>query len=140
MTDGTSPAIGDVWRYPFLWSREASRGETEGRKAPPVAMALVTRNSAGDLEVLMVPITSQPPRDNPFAIAVPDTERRRAGLDAHVPLWIIVDEANIDLPEHSYYFEPGAKIGAFSARFTKTVQTLMIQAIKERRLSRTMRR
>lgn len=88
----------------------------------------------------MVPITSQPPRDNPFAIPVPDTERRRAGLDPHIPLWIIVDEPNIDLPEHSYYFEPGAKMGAFSTRFTKAVQTLMIQAIKERRLSRTLRR
>lgn len=140
MNDATGPAIGDVWRYPFLWSREASRGETEGRKARPVAMTLVTRNSAGDLEVLMVPITSQPPRDNPFVIPIPDTERRRAGLDARIPLWIVVDEANIDLLEHSYYFEPGGKMGAFSARFTKAVQALMIQAIKERRLSRTMRR
>ncbi|TPE47900.1 hypothetical protein [Amaricoccus solimangrovi] len=76
MNDAKGPAIGDVWRYPFLWSREASRGETEGRKTRPVAMALVTRNSAVDLEVLMVPITSQPPQDNPFAIPVPDTESR----------------------------------------------------------------
>lgn len=140
MNDAPSPAVGDVWRYPFLWSREATQGETEGRKARPVAMTLVTHNSADDLEVLMVPITSQPPRDNPFAIRVPDTERRRAGLEPHIPLWIIVDEANIDLPEHSYYFEPGAKMGAFSTRFTKAVQTLMIQAIKEQRLSRTVRR
>lgn len=56
-----------------------------------MAMTLVTRNSAGDLEVLLAPITSQPRRDNPFAIPVPDTERRRAGLDARIPLWIIVD-------------------------------------------------
>lgn len=86
MNDAPSPTIGDVWRYPFLWSREATHGETEGRKARPVDMTLVTHNSADDLEVLMVPITSQPPRDNPFAIRVPDTERRRAGLEPHIPL------------------------------------------------------
>lgn len=102
-------------------------------------MTLVMCNSASDLEVLTAPITSQSPRDNPFAIPVPDTERRRADLDAHIPLWILVDAANTDLPEHGYYFWAGLKIGAFSARFTKAVQTLLIQAITEWRLSRSIR-
>lgn len=140
MSDIAGPAVGDVWRYPFLWSREAAQGETEGRKSRPVAMALLTRNVVGDFEVLMAPITSQPPRDNPFALPVPDIEKRRAGLDAHLPLWIIADEANVDLPEQSYYFEPGGRIGAFSLQFTKTVQALMIEALKSRRPSRTSRR
>ena len=60
------------------------------------------RNPAGDLDVLTASITSQSPQDNPFAIPVPDTERRRADLDAHIPLWTLVDAANIDLPKHSY--------------------------------------
>lgn len=71
---------------------------------------------------------------------MPDIEKRRAGLDMHLPLWIITDEANVDLPEQSYYFEPSGKIGAFSLQFTKSVQALMIRALKSRRLTRTSRR
>jgi hypothetical protein len=140
MTDAGGPSVGDVWRYPFLWSREAARGETEGRKSRPVALSLLTRNAAGEHEVLMVPITSQPPRDNPFALPVPDIEKRRAGLDVQLALWIVADEANIDLPERSFHFEPGGRIGAFSLQFTKSVQAAMIRALKARKLNRTSRR
>ena len=140
MDDAAGPSVGDVWRYPFLWSREAAHGETEGRKSRPVAMILLTRNAAGELEVLMVPITSQPPRNNPFALPVPDIEKRRAGLDVRLALWIIADEANIDLPGRSFYFESDGKIGAFSLQFTKSVQALMIQALKARKLNRLSRR
>ena len=140
MSDARRPSVGDVWRYPFLWSREAGDGETEGRKPRPVAMTLLTRNAAGELEVLMVPITSRPPRDNPFALPVPDIEKQRAGLDLRLALWIITDEANIDLPERSFYFEPAARMGAFSPQFTRSVQALMIQALKARKLNRTSRR
>jgi hypothetical protein len=88
----------------------------------------------------MVPITSQPPGDNPFAVEVPDIEKRRAGLDRHLPLWVITDEANTDVPERSFYFEPDARVGAFSLQFVKAVQALMIQALKARKMTRTNRR
>lgn len=140
MAERAPPAVGDVWRYPFLWSREAARGETEGRKVRPVAMTLLTRNAAGETEVLMVPITSQAPGGSPFAMEVPDIEKRRAGLDQHVRLWVVTDEANIDLPERSFYFEPDGRLGAFGLQFTKAVQALMIQALKARKLKGTSRR
>lgn len=134
------PAAGDVWRYPFLWSREAAGGETEGRKLRPVAMALVTRNAAGEAEVLMVPVTSQPPAPDRFAIEVPDIEKRRAGLDPALRLWVVADEANADLPERSFYFEPDGRIGAFSLQFAKAVQARMIEALRARKLTRVSRR
>jgi len=28
----TKPKIGDIWRYPYLWKREADAGEEGGRK------------------------------------------------------------------------------------------------------------
>jgi hypothetical protein len=138
--DRPFPSVGDVWRYPFLWSREAAAGETEGRKARPIAVTLLIRNAAGETEVLMVPITSQLPTDNPFAIAVPDIEKRRAGLDMQLPLWVVTDEANTDMPGQSFHFEPSARIGAFSSHFTKSVQARMIEALRARRLRRTSRR
>ena len=140
MADLPAPAVGDVWRYPFLWSREAARGEEAGRKARPVAVALLTRNVAGEVEVVMVPITSQPPGDHRFAMEVPDIEKRRARLDRHLSLWIITDEANTDIPERSFYFEPDALLGAFSLQFIKAVQRRMVQALKARNLKSTSRR
>jgi hypothetical protein len=140
MADPTAPAVGDVWRYPFLWSREAAGGETEGRKLRPVALALVTRTDAGETEVLMVPITSRPPVPGRFALEVPDIEKRRAGLDPDLRLWVITDEANRDLPGRSFHFEPEGRVGAFSPRFTKAVQARMIEAVRARKLNRVSRR
>ena len=138
MTDAAAPGLGDVWRYPFLWSREAVSGETEGRKDRPVVLALLVRNRNDELVVLMVPVTSVPQSDR-YAIEIPEIEKRRAGLDAHMRLWIVANEANEDIPARSFYFEPGNRIGKFSSPFTKQVQALMIEALKARRLHRTGR-
>lgn len=138
MTNQSTPRLGDVWRFPFLWSEEAARGETEGRKDRPVVLALLVRNQKDELVVLMVPITSVP-QSGQYTIEVPEIEKRRAGLDRHMPLWIVADEANEDIPSRSFYFEPGNRIGEFSAPFVKQVQSLMIEALKARRLARTSR-
>tara|TARA_R100000365_G_scaffold2662_1_gene8302 strand:+ start:7954 stop:8370 length:417 start_codon:yes stop_codon:yes gene_type:complete len=137
MTD-SAPSLGDVWRYPFLWSREAASGETEGRKDRLVVLALLVRNRNDELVLLMVPITSVP-QSNRYAIEVPEIEKRRAGLDAHMRLWIVADEANEDIPARSFYFESGNRIGKFSGPFTKQVQAVMIEALKAKRLHRTGR-
>ena len=47
-----------VIRYPYLWSREAGKGETEGRKDRPVAVGVRIARADGDL-VLFFPITSK---------------------------------------------------------------------------------
>lgn len=141
MTDSPSgPALGDVWSYPFLWSRESARGETEGRKHRPCALALLLRAAEGETEILLVPITSQPPGDDRVAVEIPEIEKRRAGLDKHLPLWVIVDEFNSDLPSRSFYFEPGGRIGTFGSHFIKTVQRAMVEAIKARKAKRVRRR
>ena len=132
------PALGDVWRYPYLWSREATQGESEGRKQRPVVLILLVQTPDGETEVLMVPITSAP-QSSPFALPVPEIEKRRAGLDAHMPLWVVADEANADVPGKSFYFEPDNRLGGFSPTFTKQVQNTMIKAIRARTLKRTSR-
>lgn len=140
MTDLQQPELGDVWLYPFLWSREAARGETEGRKERPVSLLLLAYNAEGEVEALLVPITSQPSAGRAFAVEVPEIEKKRAGLDQHMPLWVIADEANADVPAKSFYFEPGNRIGGFSKPFVKKVQSVMIEALRARRLHRTPRR
>ena len=132
-SSGPEIELGDVWQYPFLWKREERAGNTEGRKNRPVVLVLLIENNSGQREAMLVPVTSQPQTGNPFAVEVPDIEKKRAGLDFHMDLWVITDEHNIDTPNQSYYFEPVGRMGAFSPAFTKALQASKISAIKARK-------
>jgi hypothetical protein len=44
-------------------------------------------------------------------------EKRRAGLDASLRLWIILDEYNQDSIARSFYLEPDPPLGRFSKAF-----------------------
>ena len=94
-----------VVRYPYLWAREARRGETEGRKERPVAVGVRMPQPDGDL-VLFFPITTKQPEASRFAAEVPAIEKRRAGLDTDRRLWIIFDEFNTDVVGRSFYPSP----------------------------------
>lgn len=105
-----------VIRYPYLWAREASHGETEGRKNRPVAVGVRMARPDGDL-VLFFPISTKQPEPARFAVEVPSIEKRRAGLDTDLCLWIILDEFNTDIVGRSFYLEPEPPIGRFSKAF-----------------------
>jgi hypothetical protein len=108
---------GCVIRYPYLWVREAELGETEGRKPRPVAVGVRIVRPHGDDVLVLFPITSQPPSRNRFAAEIPEMEKRRAGLDATLRLWIILDEYNQHTIEQSFYLEPEPPLGYFSKAF-----------------------
>lgn len=133
MTENKGPKVGEVWRYPFLWRREAVDGQTEGQKQRPCAVAMLTRNKSDEPVVMFVPVTTQPQENNPYAIEVPEIEKRRAGLDSHLRLWVVCLEHNNDAYERSYYLEPSARMGTFSSPFIKQIQGLKIEAIKARK-------
>ena len=134
-----APKVGDVWSYPYLWSREARAGETAGRKPRPCALILLLQQQDGRTGVVLLAITSQAPRDGVAAVAVPAIERRRAELDTDRPLWVVVDERNEDVLPGSYDFEPNGRIGSFSAAFTAQVRHGMMDAIRTRRSRRVPR-
>ena len=143
MTDRQGiPKVGDIWEYPYLWAWQAGHGETEGRKARPCALALVNRKRDDLTEVILVPITTEEPVTGSHYGEVPQNEKRRAELDEQLKLWVICDEFNSDIPERSYYFEPGGRIDAFSIKVTKQVQAELVSAIEARkpiRIFRTVR-
>ncbi|SFU22478.1 hypothetical protein [Mesorhizobium sp. YR577] len=107
---------GAVIRYPYLWARQSSSGETEGRKGRPVAVGVRLSRPDGDL-VLFFPITTKQPESSRFAVEIPDIEKRRAGLNLDLRLWIILDEFNTDIVGRSFYLEPAPPIGRFSKVF-----------------------
>ncbi len=71
MTDGGPAKVGQVWNYPYLWSHEADAGCIDGTKLRPTAVSLLTTHKNGDAVVLLVPMTTLEPKDNPFAVDLP---------------------------------------------------------------------
>lgn len=67
--------------------------------------------------VLFFPITTKQPATDRFSIEIPAIEKRRAGLDGDMRLWIILDEYNSDIIGHSFYLEPEPPVGRFSKAF-----------------------
>lgn len=123
---------GVVISYPFLWLREAKRGETEGRKPRPTVVVLRLVRSRGDAVVLL-PITTHPPAKDRFAVEVPDTEKQRAGLQTGAHCWIILDEFNTDIIGKSFYLEPERPLGAFSRAFFHLVAKAFVANIRKAR-------
>ena len=88
----TALRTGAVIRFPYLWAREAALGETEGRKFRPAAVGVRISKPRGEDLLVLFPITSQEPAHGRFAAEIPATEKRRAGLDGTMRLWVILDE------------------------------------------------
>ena len=108
---------GTVFTYPYLWHRESLKGETSGRKPRPVVVAVrVPRVNKTDLLILF-PITSKKPEPNRFAAEIPNTEKKRGGLEMGIPLWIVMDDCNEEIWPGSYYIAPRPTLGKFSKGF-----------------------
>ena len=102
-----------------------------------MALSLVRRD--GRTGVVFLAVTSQVPGKGRITSEIPETEKKRAKLEAAKRLWVILDEHNIDVVEKSWYLEPEALIGTFSARFTKQLQAAFAIAL-QRRKSHAVRR
>jgi hypothetical protein len=108
---------GAVIRFPYLWARQAHAGETEGRKFRPTVVGVRVAKAKGEDVLFLFPITSQEPQRGRFAAEIPDMEKRRAGLDSSIRLWIVLDEYNQDVIGRSFYLEPDPPLGHFSRAF-----------------------
>ena len=136
------PPQGSIISYPYLWATQRDTGETEGRKSRPTCVVLRIFEAERNIHhLILLPISSQPPRKDQVAIEVPETERRRAGLSRYPGAWIIVSEYNYDVAEQSWYYEPNAqRLGAFSAPFLKEVAKVLRSILKkaDARVDRTV--
>lgn len=89
----TVPKPGEVINYSYLWEREYREGRDEGIKDRPVAVLLRAESVDGFEQLLVVPMTTKPPRRGQVAVEVPGAVRRQLGLSAERS-WIVVDEYN----------------------------------------------
>ncbi len=85
---------GSVIRYAYLWAEEHGAGREEGRKdRPALVLALAVRAADTGTQVLVLAITHAPPRIATDAVAFPEAEKQRLGLD-DLPAWIVTSEGN----------------------------------------------
>ncbi len=126
------PPRGTVFEYPYRWAREVAEGASpDGRKVRTVCLVLAVAVSAKRHVLYLLAISSKPPRDGQVAVAVPDIERRRAGLTRSPAAWVYVSEFNRDIVEESFYFEPNARrLGMFSPAFVLLISRSLAARIE----------
>jgi hypothetical protein len=124
------PSNGLVIRYSYLWAREYDRQEEAGRKDRPACVQIIVARDQAKTIVALFPITSRQPHPDRTALAIPETEARRAGLA--VPAWIIVDEWNLDNLATSPHLADTRPLGAFSAAFMRRVRESAAARIRAR--------
>jgi hypothetical protein len=88
------PEPGLVFRYDYLWSREATAGQDYGKERP-VCLAVTLIPAIGELYVVILPITHSPPDAQTAAVELPTRVKQSLGLDDQ-PSWVVVSEYNVD--------------------------------------------
>jgi mRNA-degrading endonuclease toxin of MazEF toxin-antitoxin module len=92
-TSWTIPQPTDVLSYVYLWAREADQGRDEGSKERPVVVVLSASEGEGGTQVVVAPVTTQPPRAGDAVVEMPAAVRAHLGLgDARC--WIVASEVN----------------------------------------------
>jgi len=76
-----------------LWAHEAARGEQDGRKHRPVVVVIAQQMVDSHTELLVVPVTTQPPTRAEDGFEISTRIKAHLGFDA-ARCWIIITELN----------------------------------------------
>lgn len=118
---------GSVIVYPFLWSWQQERGETEGRKERETVIVARFRNNDEDLLALL-PVTSKAPASDLTAFELPALEVQRLQRHGAARLWVVLSEINIDRAAGSFYLAPDCKVGDLSRAAYRALYEAFIKA------------
>jgi hypothetical protein len=102
------PKPGLVFRYGYVWLDDYLRGHIDPGKDRPACILARIVDDAATLEavkglkpaagdVLVLPITTSPPRTQDLSIEMNPDDKRACGLDARVRSWVVVSEFNLDV-------------------------------------------
>lgn len=109
------PKPGLIVRYDYLWSREAARGQEQGKDRPACLIA-ASDPATQPRYVVLLPITHTAPSENNVGIEIPAAVKQAIGLD-DLPSWVIVSEHNIDEWPNSGLTPIPGKSGIFAYGF-----------------------
>lgn len=133
-----APVPGLVIRYSYLWQSEYERGQEEGVKDRPCAVVLATQSEDGQKIVVVLPITHAQPDNPKLAIEIPNSVKRRIGLDDGRS-WVLLAEANRflwpgpDLRPSRHGDAGSVAYGMLPYQLFEEIRLSFIKAIKERR-------
>ena len=88
------PEPGLVFRYDYLWQREAGTGKGTSKERP-ACLAVASDSLSDPRIVIILPITHSKPNSGTVGIEIPASVRRHLKLDGE-KCWVIVSEANVD--------------------------------------------
>lgn len=109
------PKPGLVFRYDYLWSRDAASGHDQGKDRPACLVVAGDPLIAPNF-VVILPITHTPPSGDTVAVEIPAKVKAALLLD-DARSWIIVSDFNVDQwPNGGLSPVPGGK-GAWSYGF-----------------------
>lgn len=124
------PEPGLVFRYNYLWGREAKKGRVASKERP-ACLAMATDDDVGPRVVLILPIRHGKPRDGDIGVEIPPNVRRRLGLDDE-PCRVIVSHSNVDdWPSPDISHLPGQpkifSYGFLPSGLFETIKTTFLQ-------------
>jgi len=88
------PEPGLVFRYDYVWSREAKDERIAGKERP-ACIAMAMDDDRDPRMVIILPITHSRPAGQDSGVEIPERVRRNLGLDDRRS-WVIVSDANVD--------------------------------------------
>src|SRR6185295_14326705 len=92
-TSWTTPRPTDVLDYSYLWHREVAAGREEGVKVRPVVVVVAIEKRPHGTQLLVVPVTTRPPRQGDVTVEMPSRVRQHLGLGEE-RCWIVTQEYN----------------------------------------------
>jgi mRNA-degrading endonuclease toxin of MazEF toxin-antitoxin module len=140
----TIPRPAEVIAYSYLWHREAEAGREEGVKDRPVVVVVAIEARPHGTQLLVVPVTTRPPRDGNAAVEMPAAVRRHLGLGDD-PGWIVADEVNSftwpgpDIRPIRRGGEISPRYGFIPGKLFEQVRARLAEAAKAGRLKMTKR-
>jgi hypothetical protein len=127
------PRPGLVFRYDYLWNREAAAGRDQGKERP-ACLVIASDAATKPRYAIILPITHSAPLGDTVAVEIPARVRAHLGLD-DAPSWVVVSEHNVDewpngglapLPGRpgvfSYGFIPPSLFDDIKRRFLESIE------------------
>jgi hypothetical protein len=88
-----TPEPGLVISYEYLWGEQAAAGRETGVKSRPCVIVVAVTREAGEIVVLVAPITHSPPRSGQAHVELPALVKQQLRLD-RARSWAVTDELN----------------------------------------------
>lgn len=129
----------------YLWHREAEEGREEGVKDRPVVVVVAIEEREHGTQLIVVPVTTRPPRQGDAVVEMPARVTQHLGLAAG-RCWIVADEYNRftwpgpDIRPIRAGGQISPRYGSIPGKLLEQVRARIAQAVRAGRLLKQTKR